>query len=70
MTATMTAAAAKEAAAAAAATAQSTGTALWNRMRAAKDAINVAITGEERWPGMCAKIESGLDERRKKTIHA
>ncbi|KAG9071450.1 hypothetical protein KI688_005662 [Linnemannia hyalina] len=50
MTATATAAAAKEAAAAAAATAQSTGTALWNRMRAAKDAINVAITGEERWP--------------------
>ncbi|KAF8933035.1 hypothetical protein BGZ47_011063 [Haplosporangium gracile] len=49
-TVTTTAAAAKEAAAAAAATAQSTGTALWNRMRAAKDAINVAITGEERWP--------------------
>ncbi|KAG0271478.1 hypothetical protein BGZ95_000705 [Linnemannia exigua] len=43
-------AAAKEAAAAAAATAQSTGTALWNRLRAAKDVINVAITGEERWP--------------------
>lgn len=55
VTATTTAAAAKEAAAVAAATAQSTGTALWNRMRAAKDAINVAITGEERWPGMCAK---------------
>ncbi|KAF9131295.1 hypothetical protein BGX30_013146 [Mortierella sp. GBA39] len=50
MTATATAAAAKEAEAAAATTAQSTGTALWNRMRAAKDAINVAITGEERWP--------------------
>lgn len=50
VTATTTAAAAKEAAAVAAATAQSTGTALWNRMRAAKDAINVAITGEERWP--------------------
>ncbi|KAF9134038.1 hypothetical protein BGW39_008257 [Mortierella sp. 14UC] len=43
-------AAAKEAAAAAAATAQNTGTALWNRLRAAKDVINVAITGEERWP--------------------
>ncbi|KAI1308014.1 hypothetical protein EDD11_004350 [Mortierella claussenii] len=32
------------------AAAQSTGTALWNRLRAAKDVINATITGEERWP--------------------
>ncbi|KAF9576119.1 hypothetical protein EC968_000187 [Mortierella alpina] len=30
--------------------AQSTGTAIWNRLRAAKDVINATITGEERWP--------------------
>ncbi|KAF9285268.1 hypothetical protein BGZ68_003995 [Mortierella alpina] len=34
----------------AAAVAQSTGTAIWNRLRAAKDVINATITGEERWP--------------------
>ncbi|KAF9957912.1 hypothetical protein BGZ72_001196 [Mortierella alpina] len=32
------------------AAAQSTGTAIWNRLRAAKDVINATITGEERWP--------------------
>ncbi|KAF9920116.1 hypothetical protein FBU30_010105 [Linnemannia zychae] len=30
--------------------AHGTGTALWNRLRAAKDVINATITGEERWP--------------------
>ncbi|KAF9372859.1 hypothetical protein CPB97_000969, partial [Podila verticillata] len=30
--------------------AQSTGTTIWNRLRAAKDIINTTITGEERWP--------------------
>jgi hypothetical protein len=43
-------------------------------MRAAKDAINVALTGEERWPGMCAKTSSENGKRReakkKKFTHA
>ncbi|KAK3818997.1 MAG: hypothetical protein J3Q66DRAFT_339068 [Benniella sp.] len=30
--------------------AQSTGTALWNRFRTARDVINTTILGEERWP--------------------
>ncbi|KAF9361716.1 hypothetical protein BGX26_000071 [Mortierella sp. AD094] len=37
-------------AATATSTAQSTGTAIWNKLRAAKDVINATITGEERWP--------------------
>ncbi|KAF9963530.1 hypothetical protein BGZ65_002550, partial [Modicella reniformis] len=35
---------------AAAALAQSTGTTLWNKFRAARDVINATISGEERWP--------------------
>ncbi|KAF9428170.1 hypothetical protein BGZ94_003211 [Podila epigama] len=30
-------------------TVQSTGTTIWNKLRAAKDIINTAVTGEERW---------------------
>ncbi|KAG0355716.1 hypothetical protein BGZ54_001045 [Gamsiella multidivaricata] len=41
---------AANATATAAAAAQTTGSALWNRLRAAKDVINATITGEERWP--------------------
>ncbi|KAF9271992.1 hypothetical protein BGZ74_005515, partial [Mortierella antarctica] len=32
------------------AAAQSTGTTIWSKLRAAKDIINTTITGEERWP--------------------
>jgi len=35
--------------------AQSTGTALWNRFRTARNVINTTILGEERWPGMCGQ---------------
>ncbi|KAG0054053.1 hypothetical protein BGZ83_012042 [Gryganskiella cystojenkinii] len=41
---------AHNATAAAAAAQPTTGAVLWNKLKAAKDVINTAITGEERWP--------------------